>query len=269
MAQAIADPNTTEIHVADGIYHEHDLPLRNLTIRGGYGGTTTLDGDNEGRMFVANVPAVVRLENLAITRTTDWAIRFFSPGSLELYGCRFYDITNYGGIHATGVPVTALGCTFENLVSFPEGGAIRHIGGALTLTDCRFINCRTNFGAGVMKSGGSMGVFDCTFSGCGAEGGAGIGAYNARCAIHNCKFIGNRSWFISGGAGLCVYGNSAARISGCAFIDNEATWEFPYRPGSAIHAMDTSRVTAIDCLFLGNTAPAVMAIEQAIIQIAP
>ena len=143
------------------------------------------------------------------------------------------------------VSLTVEGITFRNCASQRGGGAIRLYGGlesiggvgrsGLTLTNCRFVDCRTEMIGGAVHVGANsrdVTITDCQFTRNTAQVGGGLHIMTAiygrglekDVTLTGCRFFGNEAW--SGGGGLYASRSRGTfAVEDCAFLYNRANWQ--------------------------------------------
>ena len=183
------------IRVAAGVYHQSfSLNGKDVIVRGAADGTTILDGTGLPTSIVtmSNEPVTAGLENLV-----------FRNGMI--------------------------GSRLHPEATFTVGGAIYANNTAAFIRNCRFENCRADFGGAIYQFMGSITWDHCAFSGNTANSdGGGALTYNCTGTLWNCVFTGNRCGTNGPGSGSgfkAVGSNGASEtvtIDSCAFIGNSA-----------------------------------------------
>ena len=157
------------VQVAAGTYNESfSLNGKNVVIRGAANNATILDGTGlttSIAKFTGGEPASAGVEQLVFRNGT--AGSRLTPKS-----------------------------------PFTVGGAIYANATAAHITNCRFENCRADFGGAVYQYVGTLAWDDCVFANniANAEGGA-VLVYNCTGVVRGSSFTGNRSGLIGPGSG--------------------------------------------------------------------
>lgn len=266
---AAGDPNVLAIHVAHGAYVPVPADgadprsatftlLDGVLLAGGYAGCgapdpdardfalyeTVLSGDlngDDGPDFANNA------ENCYHVVTADHVDEAPILDGFTIRGGNANGGTslNGGGLRIYYTEITIRNCLFTSNHASNTGGALYADQSRPALLHCDFIgNGADGNGGGIGATSYVLGsVTNCRFNG-NAAGSKGGGAYAPYLDYHvdfkNCAFSGNSADF--GGGAL------ASWLTNCTFAGNTATT----RGG----AVDTTYLTARNCIFWGDSAPA-------------
>ena len=157
------------VQVAAGTYNESfSLNGKNILVRGAANNATILDGTGLATSiakFTGGEPATAGVENLVFRNGTA--------------GSRLTPKSN-----------------------FTVGGAIFANTTTARIKDCRFENCRADFGGAVYQYVGTLAWDNCVFTGnsANAEGGAAL-TYNCTGSVRGCSFTANRCGLNGPGSG--------------------------------------------------------------------
>ena len=217
------DPEGT-VSVADGIYPEHIIINKNLSLLGQSTSGTIIDGTNNGRPLTINgYTTIVNLINFTlingnVTGTTARGGGIYNEGNLTLTNCNLINNTATGSI-AYGGGIWSEG-TYDH--------------GALTLNNC-MVEGNTATGTGAM--------------------GGGIAAYNT-VNINNSKISGN----LAEATGYGAYGGGIAGLMGTLTItDSQITGNTAKRgtlsdaSGGGVY-LDYNQFTITGSQITGNVA---------------
>ena len=271
---AAADPNITEIRVAEGTYKpsaqtDPNDPrsatftlLNGVGIYGGYGGlgapdpglrdpnafVSILSGDlagNDGPNFQNNdensYHVVTAPSGTGATAVLD-GVRVAAGNAGGGASCG-------GGLYCQGSP-TLTNCTLSGNAAYGNGGGLCNEGGASpTLTNCTFSGNSAGCGGGLYNNSGSPTLTDCSFAGNGASsGGAGVYNKSGSPTLANCAFSANSA---SSGGGL--YNSGSPTLTNCMFNGNSVTGPSAYGGGIC---NSPGNPTLTNCTFSGNSATA-------------
>ena len=192
---SVAAGSQRVIQLLSGTYNQaFSLNGKNVVVRGAADGSTILDGTGLTSSIVrmSNEPSSAGLENLV-----------FRNG---IAGSRF-------------TPET----------TFTVGGAVYANSTAAFIRNCRFENCRADFGGAIYQLFGTFTWEGCVFSGNIAinDGGA-AQAYNCTGTLRSCTFSANRCGMIGSGSGSgfkAIGSNGAGEsvtLDSCVFTGNIA-----------------------------------------------
>ncbi len=129
-----------------------------------------------------------------------------------------------------------------------SGGAIRNLGGSLTLANCTFVENQAKYAGGAIENveNGALTLVNCVFNGnaCVGSGGAMFSAASTATMV-NCLFTGNTA--SSMGGAIFNWPDSDLHYTNCTFTENSA------RTGGAIYVYSSTNVTLTNCILWGNS----------------
>ena len=134
-----------------------------------------------------------------------------------------------------------------------SGGAIRNLGGNLTVANCRFIENQAKYAGGAIENvqNGALTLVNCVFNrnACVGSGGA-MFSSESTAAVFNCLFTGNTVNPMGGSMGGAIFNwpDSDLHYINCTFTGNSA------RTGGAIFVYSRSSVKLTNCILWGNSA---------------
>jgi hypothetical protein len=187
---------TKVVQVAAGTYNQSfSMNGKNIVVRGAANNATILDGtglQDAIALLKGGEPATAGLENLVFRNGT-------------------------------------VGARFTPTSEFTIGGAIYANNSNAFIRDCRFENCRADFGGAIYQYLGTMDWDNVTFVGNTAneEGGAAL-VYNVTGTATGCTFTGNRSGMFGPGGGNAFKAVGAfatgdsVTLESCSFTGNNA-----------------------------------------------
>lgn len=229
------------------------ITFKDITLQNGHGRGWNCAGNKyfDGGAVYALSP--VRFENCSLIHNASADETAYAPSGTGARG---------GGAISAEDDVEIVSCFFgTNSIptgSSSYGGAIRQVGGTLTVEDTVFDHdYSSSFGGGVAYMGAA--VKNATFKNCkfienssvmqnGVAGGAIYAemANNAALKFFDCVFRGG-SGANQGGA-VCCRNNVALVAVNCEFADSYTSF------GGAIYANTTKPLLFLNCTFLGNAA---------------
>jgi hypothetical protein len=275
LTAAAADPNITEIRVAQGTYkpdrdaghpdgtgsRDATFTLRNnLAIVGGYAGLGA--GDPNARdlnLYVGTLSG--EIGGPTNPNDNSYHVVTTAPDSLGTAVLDGFTITGGvasgssftysdcgGGLYSGGGPTVA-NCTFSDNAADSSGGAVYVSGGLPVFTGCMFIGNQADTGGAVMVWGGAT-LTRCSLLSNTARVGGGLCACGSL-SLTDCRLTGNSaaggSW--GNGGGLCLCSGISATLTHCLITDN--TTEH-HGAGLAIDDGATPLITG--CTFARNAS---------------
>jgi predicted outer membrane repeat protein len=240
-------------HVVTAINCGEMTVLDGLTITAGNANGRETSKKQGGGLFSAAASLIVRdctfTRNAANSLGAGMYCDSGSNGQLVLIRCNFIENASEQGAGMyshSGTEPDLSGCLFDGNIAAITGAAIEiHLGQA-SLSDCLFINNRSDSGGALYASDSQYTLTQCTFEGNRAlrHGGA-IADINSVSELADCEFRNNVGG--SGGAGSHTHG-SLANIVGSRFIDNEAEVD-----GGGLYS-DAGVQVLTDCWFSNNNS---------------
>ena len=212
---AVDDTNCTRIAISPGVYREHVVINRNVTVQGSEARTTIVDGGRTNSVFVLGYqspnPTTVNLSNLTIQ---NGGVGIFNSGTLTLTNSI---VTNNsaGGIGNTGT-TTISNTTIVSNTAMSEFGGGSGAGvantGTLTIDHSEIIsNTVFGNGAGLYSTSGSLLLTNSSVRGNTSSGDGGgmfiSGQIDRHIAISNTTISGNGA---IGGGGLYLQTTSGS-----------------------------------------------------------
>jgi len=204
---AVDETSCTRITIAPGVYREHVVINRNVSLQGSGAGTTIVDGGRTNSVFVLGYqslnPSTVNLSDLTVQ---NGGVGIFNSGTLTLTNSIVTHNTS-GGIGNTGT-ATISNTTIVSNTAMSEfgGGAGAGIAntGKLTIDHSEIIsNTLFGNGAGVYSASGSLLIANSSVRGnTSSRDGGGLfisGMIDRQIAISNTTISGNSA---NGGGGL-------------------------------------------------------------------
>jgi hypothetical protein len=191
IAQAISNAtNGDTIEVAAGTYNQHSITVnKSLTINGAGANTTTVNAQQQGRVFSINSSVTVTLSNLTITggNTSDDGGGIRTEGALTVLNCQITgNSCNLwgGGLRSvSGSTLKVINSTVSNNTSaagVSGGGGFSNDNGTLTVTNSTIsgnqaIGTGDNNAGGIHHNNGNLTVINSTIANNLANGSTGAG----------------------------------------------------------------------------------------------
>jgi predicted outer membrane repeat protein len=272
-----AAANGNDIYVRAGTYGAV-VVNKSLNIYGGYGGTTTVNGQGVAWYGFEISNASVSLYGFTITGAAESGIHsqnstitvansvftanpgdvgggiaIFNGGGATISNCTFTgnSAAFYGGaIYAYGSitgPITINSSTFSNNHAAHEGGAIYSSAASapLIFNNCTFTNNSSDYLGGAIYSQSPLTFTNSTFTGNSAIQGGGAIYNTGSSTITGCTFSGNSTGAYSSGGAIFNQGGNHT-VSNSRFLGNTA--------GEDGGGIASGNLTVLTSIFAGNRA---------------
>lgn len=284
--------------VSNGYYYENDITLIGgilLTSVSGIAGTVVIDGQEDGRILIAqDLAATTTLRGLVVQRgITDsgpGGALFAENSQISIENCNFLrniqTINNGAAINSNHCTLSLNGCYFsENKNGSWAGAGLALFSDYdhLTITNCIFSDNHSDYSSQTWGEGGTVAILhgasqalvsDCffEFNSCfasSAQGGA-IGVMQSDIDIIRCEFYYN----YSSGGGAIASSQSNMTIDLCTFVGNDSSMHggalFFGGPGETI--ISRSSLVSNTCGYAGGNIiysnyanPADLTVEESIL----